>query len=87
MRRAASGSQDGPDAHSQAALLSFRVATISLTSDLGSDALSSDNDAQSVTVLCCETRQKRGNKTISESFISTEKIKNVITQAAMTKTP
>ena len=88
MRKAASGSQDGPGAHSQATLLSFRVAMISLTtSDLGSDALYSDNDTQSVTMLCCETKQKRGNKTISESFKSTEKIRNVITQAAMTRTP
>ena len=88
MRRAASDTQDGPGAHGQAMLLSFWVATISLpTSDHGSDALLYDNDTQSVTMLCCETKQKQGNKTISESFISTEKIINVITQAAMTKIP
>ena len=88
MRRAASDTQDGPGAHGQAMLLSFWVATISLTaSDHGSDALLCGNDTQSVLMLCCETKQKQGNKAISESFISTEKIKNVITQAAMTKIP
>ena len=89
MRRAASDTQDGPGTHGQAKLLSFWVATISLTaaSDHGSDALLCDNDTQSVTMLCCETKQTQGNKTISESLISTEKMKNVIIQAAMTKIP